>query len=78
MKPRCMHCDEKPARALNLPGFYAGAVYYCSLRCAAMDGLTGPMARCDVWCDKHSRWTGDGECYDCYKDRRDQIDNATA
>jgi hypothetical protein len=62
MKPPCIWCGEQPARKLKQLGNYP---FYCSLACAAHEGIAGHLAVCDFWCSDHQCWSDDGECYEC-------------
>jgi len=65
MKKLCIACDEKPAKRLRtLPGQYANEVFFCSMKCAAIEALVKYMARCTFHCPDHG-WADDGVCYDC-------------
>lgn len=63
-KPRCMQCDDRPVRRLKLPGVYGTHAYFCSLRCAAIEGMERPVVTLQEWCPVHDCWY-EGACWDC-------------
>jgi hypothetical protein len=57
IRPMCMTCGDKRAKRLPLHGNYGKCSFFCSLRCAAIQGLEHPMSTDMVWCETHKTWS---------------------
>ncbi len=62
MKPRCMNCNDKPARPL--PRIDRDR-HFCTIRCAARYAIS-EKADWHDWCEKHNSWNHcDYGCLEC-------------
>lgn len=69
-KPKCLECEKKTAKNLNLPIHGGEETYFCTLKCAATYAMSQVLLTTNL-CTRHGWYQSDDGCEKCVNELKE-------